>query len=155
GFSHHMTGAYDKAIGDYTEAIRLNPKHATAYYNRGLAYTAKKEHDKVIQDFTEAIRLVPEMANAHVALSWLLATCPKDGVRDGKRAVEHARQACELLGWKETNSLEALAAAYAECGNFKEAVKWQKKAVELGNDNKDELEGARQRLQVYEQGKPL
>ena len=31
-------GEYDKAIADYTEAIRLDPKYAEAYYNRGMAY---------------------------------------------------------------------------------------------------------------------
>ena len=31
-------GELDKAIADYTEAIRLDPKHAQAYYDRGGAY---------------------------------------------------------------------------------------------------------------------
>ena len=32
---------YDGAIADYDQAIRLDPKHATAYYNRGIARKAK------------------------------------------------------------------------------------------------------------------
>jgi hypothetical protein len=28
----------DKALADYTEAIRLNPNHAAAYYIRRIAY---------------------------------------------------------------------------------------------------------------------
>ena len=28
---------YDRAIADYTETIRLDPKYALAFYNRGLA----------------------------------------------------------------------------------------------------------------------
>lgn len=35
----------DKAIAAYSEAIRLDPAHAVAYYNRGLAY--KSLGDKV------------------------------------------------------------------------------------------------------------
>ena len=31
-------GDYDKAIADYTEAIRLDPNYALAYFNRGVAY---------------------------------------------------------------------------------------------------------------------
>ena len=55
----------DKAIADYTEAIRLNPKDAKAYYNRGLVYVKKGDHDKAIADFTEAILLNPKDAEAY------------------------------------------------------------------------------------------
>jgi tetratricopeptide (TPR) repeat protein len=51
---------HDKAIADYTEAIRLDPKNALAYYHRGVAYGNKGEHDKAIADCTEAIRLTPD-----------------------------------------------------------------------------------------------
>ena len=57
GFSHAEKGGHDKAIADFTEAIRLDPKNATAYSLRGLSYADKGEYDKAIADFTEAIRL--------------------------------------------------------------------------------------------------
>jgi Flp pilus assembly protein TadD len=38
-------GYFDHAIADYTEAIRLDPKNAVAYNNRGLAYRAKGDND--------------------------------------------------------------------------------------------------------------
>ena len=56
---------HDKAIADYTEAIRLNPKDADAYYNRGLAYWNKGKFDKAIAEYTEAIRLNPKLAEAY------------------------------------------------------------------------------------------
>ena len=58
-------GDWDKAIPDFTEAIRLEPKAADAYYNRGVAYRKKGEPDKAIPDFTDAIRLEPKNANAY------------------------------------------------------------------------------------------
>ena len=45
-------GDYDKAIADFTEAIRLDPKDAKAYCNRGVAYGKKREYDKAVADFT-------------------------------------------------------------------------------------------------------
>ena len=33
-----------RAIADYSEAIRLDPKYAVAYSNRGLAYAYKNEY---------------------------------------------------------------------------------------------------------------
>ena len=41
-------------------------------------------------------------------------------------------------------------AANAAAGNFPEAVKWQKKAIELGFDDQARTEKARQRLKLYE-----
>jgi S1-C subfamily serine protease len=50
---------YDKAISDYSEAIRLDPTLGSAYANRGLAYYSKKDYDNAIRDYTKAIRLDP------------------------------------------------------------------------------------------------
>ncbi len=47
----------DNAIADYTQAIRLNPKLAKAYYDRGLAYERKAEKSKAAADFAEARKL--------------------------------------------------------------------------------------------------
>ena len=54
--------SYDKAIADFTEAIRLDPKDADAYCNRARAYYSKGEYDKAIADYSEAIRLNPKYA---------------------------------------------------------------------------------------------
>jgi len=56
---------YDRAIADHTEAIRLNPNHAGAYNNRGVAYAEKGDHDRAIADYTQAIRLNPDYADAY------------------------------------------------------------------------------------------
>ena len=65
GNAYHDKGEFDKAIENYTEAIRLTPESVETYYNRGIAYGKKGEMDKAIEDFTEAIRLNPELAEAY------------------------------------------------------------------------------------------
>ena len=50
-------GQYERAIIDYSEAIRLNPQDSIAYYNRGLAYHHLEQDEQAIKDFDEAIRL--------------------------------------------------------------------------------------------------
>jgi tetratricopeptide (TPR) repeat protein len=64
GVIYHEKGDYDRAIADYTEAIRLDPKYSNAFYNRGYAYEKKGDYDRAIADYTEAIRLVPGNALA-------------------------------------------------------------------------------------------
>jgi len=58
---------YDKAIGDYNEAIRLDPTFALAYNNRGNAWRDKKEYAKAIADYNDAIRLDPMYAPAYAS----------------------------------------------------------------------------------------
>jgi len=48
-----------------------------------------------------------------------------------------ATKACKLTGFKNAISLDTLAAAYAERGNFKKAIEYQNKAVELASGNKN------------------
>ena len=47
----------DKAIADYTEAIRLNPACLTPYYLRGKACQQKDDKAKAEADFAQAKRL--------------------------------------------------------------------------------------------------
>jgi TPR repeat len=48
-------GDIDRAIADYTEAIRLDPKDPAAYYNRAVAWRAKGDLDRAIVDYDHAI----------------------------------------------------------------------------------------------------
>src|SRR5262249_17774313 len=55
---------YDRAIADYSEAIRLVPTNAPAFFGRGSAYVNKGDNDRAIADYNEAIRLDPKFAFA-------------------------------------------------------------------------------------------
>jgi tetratricopeptide (TPR) repeat protein len=141
---------YDQAIGDYTQTIRLDPKWSDAYFNRANAYKAKKVYDQAVNDYREVVRLDPKDADAYDSLAWLLATCREGDVRDGKKAVEYATEACELTSWKESCFLATLAAACAEIGEFDKAIRWQKRALESPRYERDEGELARRRLKLFE-----
>jgi hypothetical protein len=78
-----------------------------------------------------------------------------DSQRDGKKALELAKQAQELekeSGW----GMRSLSVAHAELGDFAEAIKWQKMALEDKKyaDGADEKAKAEKRLKLYEQKKP-
>jgi hypothetical protein len=90
---------------------------------------------------------------AYNSLAWLLAVGPDTNVRNGEKAVEYSKKACELSEWKIPVSFDTLAAAYAETGDFDDAVKWENKYLE-SNASEVDSEKARQRLRLYEQKKP-
>lgn len=131
GFLWFQRNEPAKAIADFDDVIRLNPKAAVAYNNRGYNRQMLKRYREALADYDEAIRLAPKYVLAHQNRGWLLATCPEDAIRNGKQAVESAKTACELGEWKHWPDLKALAAAYAEAGDFAQAVQWQTKTLEM------------------------
>jgi len=61
---------FDRAIADFSEAIRLDPGGPFAYAQRGLVYNQKKDYDRAIADLTRFITLNPGrqyLANAYIA----------------------------------------------------------------------------------------
>jgi tetratricopeptide (TPR) repeat protein len=66
GIGYHGKKDYDRAIADYSEAIRLDPTVASgkAFYGRGGVYGLKEDYDRAIADYNEAIRLDPKLAIA-------------------------------------------------------------------------------------------
>lgn len=152
GAAHQNLKQYDQAIKDYGEAIRLAPTVALIRANRASAFDKLGRHQEAIRDYEEALRLDPRDDETLDSFAWLLATVANPGLRDGKRAVELAREACELTQWKEPNHLDTLAAAYARSGDFGSAVKWQAKALEDPDFRK--VREAQERLALYRARKP-
>lgn len=142
---------WDGAIADFDEAIRREPT-CSVYTNRGSAWAGKRDYVQAIADFDEAMRLEPRYVFAYRSAAWLRATCPDARFRDGKRAVQDATLACKLEDWKDGSSLDTLAAAHAEAGDFKEAVTWEETALQIASAA-DKVEW-RSRLALYKAGKP-
>jgi len=64
GNAAYAAGGYDKAIANFSEAIRARPHDAIAFHSRGDAYESKGDYDRAIADYNEAIRLNPNDALA-------------------------------------------------------------------------------------------
>jgi tetratricopeptide (TPR) repeat protein len=64
GRAYLEKGQLDRAISDFDEAIRLDPRDAVSFAARGVAYGMIGQHNRAITDYDEAIRLNPKNANA-------------------------------------------------------------------------------------------
>ncbi len=63
GSGYVNRGQRDKAIADFTEALRLDPEPPQSHGYRGRLHNAKRETDLAIAAFTAAIKLLPKDAN--------------------------------------------------------------------------------------------
>jgi Zn-dependent protease len=126
------SGRHDEAVEQFTKVINAGGEPgvlAATFTNRGLAESRRGNWQRAIEDYGEALRLQPKLPSAHNNLAWLLAACPVDGLRNGQQAVEHASWACEATEWSRPHFLSTLAAAYAEIGDFDQAVRLQQRAM--------------------------
>lgn len=58
-------GDFDRAISDYSQAIRFDPTDSSFFQNRAIALKAKGENDRALADYDQAIRIDPKKANAY------------------------------------------------------------------------------------------
>ncbi len=72
---------------------------------------------------------------------------------DGGHTVGTLQREWVREGWRDWRCFDVLAAAYAQCGEFQEAVAWQEVVVSIApEERKPELE---HRLSLYRSGEPF
>lgn len=145
---------YDQAISDYTRGLEISPDDSEAYNNRGAVWYYKGDYEKAIADHAKALEISEDCAEAYQQMAWIFASCPIDEYRDGAKAVDMARKAVALKPLP--NILDTLAAAYAETGQFEDAVKTQKEAIALLKESgrTQSLTKYGERLDAYENQQP-
>jgi len=86
-------------------------------------------------------------------LAWLLATSNDPAARNGQAAVAYAEKGAAITNRRDPYMLDTLAAAYAEAGQFTNAVKVQKESIALMKEGQTKKE-YESRLKLYESNKP-
>lgn len=66
GLGYMKNKDYDRAIKDFDESVRIDPKYPFAYDNRGDARRYKGQLDLAIADYNEAIRVDPTFGSAYL-----------------------------------------------------------------------------------------
>jgi tetratricopeptide (TPR) repeat protein len=140
-------------LADLAAAIRQDPKEPAGYRMRS-EFLHSADPAQSAADLAKAKQLeTAKAAESANKLAWDLATSRKLEDRDGKKAFEWAKQACDLTGYRNWEYLGTLAAAYAECRDFDNAVKYATKSLEFAPPaRKDECQS---RLGKYRAKEPF
>ncbi len=117
---------YDDAIAAYSEAIRLDPKHAATRYNLGNALQLRQRHEDAIAAYREAIRLDPSFSESYNNLGVVLG---KLGDHEG--AVAAYREAIKLAPTIAKAYINAGATLQLLLGRTDEATAVYREAVKV------------------------
>lgn len=161
--------AYKETIlAAYYERLVRKREHALAYPREpqdpdppfpfaeldAHGWLSRRDYRRALDAFDEEIRRLPGLWDAHYHRAWILATCPDPRIRDGRAAVQAATRACELTKWRRAQTLDTLAAAYAESGDFNAAIEWEGKTLAQATISPVLRLDAQNRMGLYKAGKP-
>ena len=153
GLAWKAKGDPAKAIDNFDAGIAIGPTIPALYVYRGIVLSARSDASGASADFEKVASLISDTHGAFNRYGWALATSPIRAYRDGPAAIQYATRACELVSWKKANELDTLAAAYAEDGQFDQAIKWQTSALNAeGRIDRDDFEA---RLAMYQKREPF
>lgn len=138
GLALYLENRMDEAIDEWTQASELNPRDSLTHAYLGLALSRKCKFKEAERHYREAVRLKEDFLFARSQWAWILATCPSNEVRDGKLALMVALPLLEGSAWTSPRALDVVAAAYAETGDFTNAVRFAREAIQLAGESPPE-----------------
>ena len=146
----------DEAIVHFHRSLEIQPNDADTHDNLGNALVRQGNAEDGIVQYQQALQIDPRSVRALGDFSWVLATCSDGSFRNGTKAVELADEARSLSGGKDPVIVRTLAAAYAESGQFSQAIETARSALELANAQRNpRLARALEReMALYQAGSP-
>ena len=150
-------GELAQAMVHYRKFLEIEPQNVEAHNILGTALIQQGHVREAVEQWEDALASQPENGNAANNLAWVFATCPDDSIRNGRRAVELAERALRLSGGKIPTIFRVLAAAYAENGQFAQAIETAQRGAELANSqgNSALASELQSNVALYQTGRPL
>ncbi len=150
-------GRAEQAIVHYSEALRIKADYADAHYNLGNVMGTRGRNREAAEHFRQVLRFDPDHTGALNNLAWLLATWPDGSFRNAAEAVRLARRLCQVTDNNDPGALDTLAAAYAESGQFDQAVATAIRALRLARSSSltSLAMKIQARLQLYQNRQPF
>ena len=134
--------------------LKQDENDEEALFELPSIYIALKQYDKAVEAFEKSVNQYPESPTALNNYSWFLSTTTQDAYRDGKKALKLGLKAAQASNYEKAYILSTLAAAYAENGDFENAMKFIQKALEINKDDSI-VQSVKNEMESYKQKKPI
>jgi tetratricopeptide (TPR) repeat protein len=157
GTALFQKGDLDGAIAEWRTTLSIHPNDAGAHTSLGNALVQKGHLSEAADHYEKALQADPDAILPLNNLAWVISTGPDDSLRNNEIAVKLALKTNQLS--KETNPvfIRTLAAAYAQAGQFENAIETTRRAAEQAS-RQGEQELARQIMEdvdLYQRRAPL
>jgi tetratricopeptide (TPR) repeat protein len=116
---------YDKAIENYTKAIKVNDRVREYWLCRGNAYREMRRNREAIEDYTKAIELYPGFKEAYFNRGRT-----RNGIKDYRGAIADFSKVIELNP-RDKYSYSNRGYAYRQLGKSDEAIRDYRKSIEI------------------------
>lgn len=127
--AEHSLNQREKAIEDYSTAIKLHPDEVFLYLRRGREYRVIKDSEKALADFDAAIKLKPQWAELYNMEAGIYSDGSDPRYRDPQKAIALIQHAI-ALDVQHPTYLTVLASAYAQSDQLEKAVTTLEQALE-------------------------
>jgi len=150
--SYSKLGRNKEALEAIAKLLELSPNDPTSLGSVGEVYLEMENYSEALKYLNQALEISPDHFWSLMGKASLHASCPDAKFRNGKEAVRCATKAFEdgrLPRWGKWKPGMVLAEAHAEAGDFEEAVRLAKDAVELAGPDFGRRDEYLQKLSLF------
>jgi len=149
-------GQRNNAIRHYLQSLRADPNRRRACFSLAVLWVETSHPQNAVRVLQDGLRRHPQAIEMLDFLADLRATHPDPSIRDGQEAVRLAQRANQINGNVNPMTLMTLAGAYAEAGQFNDAVQTMQRALSLlpSSQQPSLADEMRKRLELFKNQKP-
>lgn len=123
-------GDLNIALENMNKSIKLKSDWEISYFYRAVVHQTMKNYDEAILDYTKALQINDKMCDAYYNRAEITLTRKDIDNPNIEKAVEDLKKALELDD-KFINALFAMASAQKKLGNYKEALIYLDRLLEI------------------------
>jgi len=149
---------YESAIQDCNWVLAKYSAFVEAALLRAEANARLGRYADSLRELDHVVAIHPHLDSYARALrerAWFRSTCPDASFRNGQQAVQDAKVACKIMKWADASTIDTLAVACAEAGDFGSAMRYGEQTLSVRGITRDESRRVQQHMALFKQHRPV